>query len=188
MKRLVIIFLLLLTVASTLNAQENHGRTLNVGVGIGGYSGYYRYVGRSLPVLHIDYEFNAGRNFTLAPFANFFTYSNKYYWGNNSTPRARYTYRETVIPIGIKGTYYFDDIFQAGPNWDFYAAGSLGFAIVRRQWEDGYLGDTNYYKGGNSLFLDVHIGAEYHVNDQTGFYLDISSGVGSLGIAFHSVR
>ena len=28
--------------------------------------------------------------------------------GNNNTPYRYYTYRETVIPIGVKGTYYFD--------------------------------------------------------------------------------
>ena len=35
---------------------KNLGNTLNLGLGIGGYSGYYGYVGHSMPVLHVDYE------------------------------------------------------------------------------------------------------------------------------------
>jgi hypothetical protein len=33
-----------------------------------------------------------------------------------------YYYHETIIPIGVKGTYYFDQIFNANSDWDFYMA------------------------------------------------------------------
>jgi hypothetical protein len=181
MKRLITLTILFVgLIQFNASAQENHGRTANLGLGIGGYSGYYGYIGHPIPVFHFDYEFNVARNFTLAPFANFYSYSNRYNWNGNN-----YKYRETVIPIGAKGTFYFDELFNASSKWDFYAAGSLGFALVNRNWEAGYDGDTNYYRSGNNLFLDAHIGAEYHFSNRAGVFLDLSSGVSTIGLAFH---
>ena len=165
---------------SNSNAQSRYGRTLNLGLGVGGYSGYYKYAGRSLPVFHVNYEFDVAKSFTLAPFISLYTFNDRYYHNNGN-----YTYRETVIPIGIKGTYYFDDILNASSPWDFYLAGSLGFAIVNSRWDAGYTGDKNYYHGGSGLLLDVHIGAEYHFNNRVGVFLDLSSGVSTIGLAIH---
>lgn len=172
----------------TAKAQEKYGKTLNLGLGIGGYSGYYGYVGRSLPVFHIDYELDVAKNFTLAPFLNLYSYTHDYYWGNKSNPYRYYTYRETVIPIGLKGTYYFDDLLQANKKWDFYLAGSLGFAIVNSTWDNGYGGDREFYQRGSSLFLDIHVGAEYHFNSRVGAFLDLSSGVSTIGLAIHGTK
>jgi len=162
------------------NGGERYGKTLNLGLGIGGYSGYYGYVGHTMPVLHIDYEFDVANSFTLAPFVSFYTYSNDYYWDHGY-----YTYRETVIPLGVKGTYYFDKIFEANSNWDFYLAGSLGFAIVSESWDNNYYGDKNHFNHGSPLFLDLHLGAEYHFNNHIGMFLDLSTGVSTIGLAFH---
>jgi len=142
-------------------------------------------VGRSLPVIHLDYEFDVADNFTLAPFLSISTFSNNYYWGNNNIPYRYYNYRQTIIPIGLKGTYYFDDLLKAGGDWDFYLGGSLGFAIVRSRWDDGYNGDRDVYRNGNSLFLNLHIGTEYHFNERYGAFLDLSSGVSTIGLAIH---
>jgi len=168
---------LLMIIGTNLSAQqatysEKYGNTLNLGLGIGGYSGYYGYVGHSVPVFHINYEFGVANNFTLAPFATFFTYTEPYY-------------RETVIPIGVKGTYYFDRILNASSDWDFYLAGSLGFALVNTHWDENYNGDRSYYQGGNDTFLDLHVGAEYHINRKLGIFLDLSTGVSTIGLAIH---
>ena len=179
----IVLFVCILNISGF--AQENYGKTLNLGIGIGGYAGYYEYIGRSMPVFHLDYEFDVAKNFTLAPFLNFYRYTNSYYWGNNNHPYRYYNYSETVIPIGVKGTYYFDDIVKANSKWDFYLAGSLGFAIVNSHWDNDYTGDKNYYRGGNPVFLDAHIGAEYHFNNSIGAFLDLSSGVSTIGIAIH---
>jgi hypothetical protein len=174
------------TTTTTPNySSEKFGKTLNLGLGIGGYSGYYGYVGHTMPVLHIDYEFDALKNFTLAPFLSFYSYRNGYYWGNHDNPYKYYYYHETVIPIGVKGTYYFDQLLNANSNWDFYLAGSLGFAIVNSSWESDYYGDRNYYHNGSPLFLDLHAGAEYHINNRIGIFLDISTGVSTIGLAIH---
>jgi hypothetical protein len=118
-----------------------------------------------------------------APFITFYSYRNEYYWGNKYYPYGYYYYSQTVVPIGVKGTYYFDRILNAGPKWDFYLAGSLGFAIVSTTWDAGYYGDRNYYPGGSPLFFDIHAGAEYHINKKIGIFLDISSGVSTVGLA-----
>lgn len=186
MKKILIISLTILSLTNFSIAQEGSnpekfGKTLNLGVGLG----YYGYAGRSMPVLHADYEFDVARNFTLAPFINFYSYSRAYYWGNNDHPYRYYNYRETVIPIGVKGTYYFDELFHAGSKWDFYLAGSLGFAIVNSSWDNDYYGDRNVYSNARSLYFDGHIGAEYHMNAKTGLFLDLSSGVSTFGLAVH---
>lgn len=186
MKKLITLAILFVSIIHFNSyAQETYSRTLNVGLGVGGYAGYYKYAGRSLPVLSVNYEIGVAKNFTLAPFLSLYTFRDDYYWGNSKHPDRYYTYRETVIPIGVKGTYYFDDLLGAIPRWDFYLAGSLGLAIVSSRWENGYYGDANHYHSGNSLFLDIHIGAEYHFNSRIGAFLDLSSGVSTIGLAIH---
>lgn len=163
------------------SSPEKYGNTLNMGVGIG----YYGYVGHSMPVLHADYEFNVARNFTLAPFITYYSYQNNYYWGDNHNPYKYYSYRQTVIPIGVKGSYYFDQLLRAGSKWDFYLAGSLGFAMRRTTWDSGYYGQTTINQGSSGLYLDVHVGTEYHMNSKTGLFLDLSSGISTFGLAMH---
>jgi hypothetical protein len=151
---------------------EKYGRTLNLGLGIGGYAGYYGYVGTLVPVIHANYEFDVAPSFTLAPFITFYSHRHN-------------DYRETVVPIGVKGSYYFDRIFMAGPKWDFYLGASLGFALRSTQWNSGFTGNRDNYKMGRPLFLDLHLGAEYHITNKLGIFLDLTSGVSTIGLAFH---
>lgn len=175
---LALLSLFLLVGSSNLSAQkrifsENYSG-LNLGLGLGGYYGYYGYYNQALPVFHINYEFDVANSFTLAPFLSFSSYRYD-----------RYYYNQTIIPIGVKGTYYFDQLLNANSDWDFYLAGSLGFAIVKSSWDNGYNGDTNYYRDGSPLFLDLHIGTEYHLNNRLGIFLDLSTGVSTVGLAIH---
>ena len=58
------IFILLLFLGMTVtnlsaqdsNYSEKHGNTLNLGFGVGGYSGYYGNTVSTLPVFNINYE------------------------------------------------------------------------------------------------------------------------------------
>ncbi|MEQ8535603.1 MAG: hypothetical protein RIB86_27340, partial [Imperialibacter sp.] len=72
MKKLFILPALLCLLQLDGKAQESFGNTLNLGLGVGGYSGYYGYIGHSLPVLSLNYEFDVAPNFTLAPFVSFY--------------------------------------------------------------------------------------------------------------------
>ena len=183
MKKIIILTGLLLMVFHFNGySQEHYGKTLNLGVGVGGYGGFYKYAGRSIPVININYEIDVVKNFTLAPFASIYTFKENYFYNNNNR---YYKYSEVVIPIGIKGYYYFDDLLNVTSDWDIYAGASLGMAIVNSTWEAGYTGDRNYYNNGNTLFLDLHIGASYHFNERFGAYLDLSSGVSTFGIQIH---
>ncbi len=186
--KITLFILFVLCVVKNGNAQEQHtqrqeyyGNTLNIGVGLG----YYGYVGHSLPVLHADYEIDVARNFTLAPFIGYYSYQNYNYWGDPQYQYRNYYYRETVIPIGVKAFYYFDNLLHANSNWDFYLAGSLGIAIRSTVWESGYYGATTVNDGSGPLYLDLHVGAEYHITKKTGIYLDLSTGVSTLGLGFH---
>jgi len=191
MKKIILILLATAFMAGSSIAQETsgketsttekYGKTLNAGIGIG----YYGYDGHSSPVLHADFEFDVAKNFTLAPFITYYSYQNYYYWGNPHYPYRDYSYRQTVIPIGVKGTYYFDQLLKAGPKWDFYLAASLGFAIRKTTWENGYYGETVVQNGSSGLYLDAHIGAEYHLTKKLGLFLDLSTGFSTFGLAAH---
>ncbi len=192
MKKLIIISTLFLTLfTAKTNAQdkpeaEKYGNTLNLGAGIG-YNGY---VGHSFPIGMINYEFDIARNFTLAPFVGIYSYRNYYYWGNPNKPYyddsyRLYSYRVTAVPVGVKGSYYFDQLFRANPKWDFYASGSVGFVFRTVTWENGYYGDEHVYQNASPLYLDAHVGAEYHMTEKAGLFLDLSTGVSTFGLAVH---
>jgi hypothetical protein len=167
------------------SAQEQYGNTLNLGLGIGGYAGYYSYAGRTLPVFHLDYEIDIARNLTFAPFVSLHSYTRDHYWGNPNKPHQYYRYRQIAVPIGLKGFYYFDSFLKANEKWDIYLAGSLGFVLVSHRWDAGYGGDRDIYRAPLLLF-DLHIGAEYHINQRLGIFLDLSSGVSTIGLAIHT--
>jgi hypothetical protein len=181
MKKIILITFSLLTLTgTTIRAQEvipaeKYGRTLNGGLGIG----YYGYVGHLMPVIHANYEFDVAKNLTFAPFITYYSYQSNYYWGRD------YSYRQTVIPVGVKATYYFDKLLKAGTNWDFYLAGSIGVAIRKTTWESGYYGETSVRHGSSGLYLDGHIGSEYHLNNNFGLFLDLSTGISTFGLAIH---
>ena len=186
MKKLIL--LLIITIGICVNegyGQEKYGKTANLGLGIG----YYGYINHSVPVLHFNYEFDVAKDFTIAPFITFYSYRYDHYWGNPNKPYKYYTYRRMVIPIGAKGTYYFDDLLDANAKWDFYMGASLGLNLYRETWSDGYEGDRDFYRGHRSnVYLDLHAGAEYHFNERIGMFLDLSTGVSTIGIAIHGKR
>lgn len=167
--------------AQEITSPEKFGKSFNLGVG----TGYYRYAGYSTPVIHVGYEFDVAKNLTLAPFINYCSYLKNDYWEHNHYPYRNYTYRETVMPIGFKGTYYFDNLLKANSKWDFYLASSLGFAILYSSWDNAHYKDEYIYRDVHSLYFDMHIGAEYHVSQKAGLFLDLSSGVSTFGLAIH---
>jgi hypothetical protein len=182
MKKLYLLTLVLFGMMGTkLNAQEEYGHTLNIGAGIG----YYGYIGHTTPAIMLNYEFDLPGDFTVAPFIGFYSYSNYYYWGDQNYPYRNYSYRETVVPLGAKFAYYFDDLLHAGKRWDFYGAASLGVAFHTVTWENGYYGDRSVSSDASPLYLNLHIGARYYVSDKVGLFLDLSTGMSTVGVSFH---
>lgn len=183
MKKIVIALFALFTLSTQSFAQsaypEKFGRTLNLAAGIGYYG-----PSSALPMLHLNYEFDVFRNFTLAPFISVLTHRGYTYWGSDNFPYRNYSYRETVIPMGLKGTYYFDELFKAGPKWDFYVGTSVGFAYSRVTWENGYYGGSTA-RLVNPFYVAMHIGSEYHMSSKAGVFLDLSNNVSTIGFGFH---
>lgn len=190
MKKLIIASTLLLTSfvieCKAQETAEKYGKTLNLGVGIG----YHGYIGQSVPVAMMNYEFDVAKNFTIAPFIGVYSYQNYYYWGNPNKPNwdasyRRYSYRTVVVPVGAKATYYFDQLFRANSKWDFYASGSIGVSFRTTTWEDDYYGDRSVYQKQSPLYLNAHVGAEYHLSQKAGLFLDLSTGISTFGLALH---
>jgi hypothetical protein len=191
MKKIITSIILSATIALSAIAQdkpapEKYGSTLNLGAGVG----YYGYIGHTLPVGMLNFEFDVARNFTLAPFVGIYSHRHSYYWGNPGKPYEdpsyrMYSYRVISVPVGAKGTYYFDQLFRANPKWDFYAAGSLGFVFRNVIWDNEYYGDKHVYRTASPLYLDAHVGAEYHMTEKAGLFLDLSTGVSTFGLAIH---
>jgi len=189
--KIIITVLLLAPFFKSVNAQdvsdhEKYGKTLNLGAGVG----YYGYIGHPVPVGSLNFEFDVARNFTLAPFVGFYAYRTYYYWGDpdksyQDPSYRQYSYQTITVPAGLKGTYYFDELFHAHSDWDFYAAASAGFIFRSVLWDSDYYGNRNVYKSYSPLYLNAHIGAEYHINKKTGIFLDLSTGVSTFGLALH---
>lgn len=146
---------------------ETYGNTLNVGLGLN-YGSYSSLV----PAFSINYEFdiNKAPGLTIAPFISFYSYSGAYYY-------------HSMIPIGAKGTYYFDALLNAPPRWDFYGALSLGFVINNVDYDYYYYGPRNIERRG-PMFASLHAGAQYNFSQRFGLYLDLSTGMSTLGAAF----
>lgn len=191
MTKLTAILLFLLGIISLDNkaqqptASEKYGKTLSLGLGIGGYSGFYRYANHPITVLHLNYNLDVVQNFTAGVFANFSTYTKTYYWGDQNNSFQYYHYRETIIPLGIKAVYYFDQILRANPKWDFYLGGSCGYVLSNSNWDNGYAGDKNHFHSAAPIFLAFDIGSVYHINEELGIFLNVSNTVSTLGITIH---
>jgi len=171
-------------IAQTTNTAEKHGMVLNLNAGLG----YYFYVGRTLPVTSINFQFDVFKNFTLAPAIGMYSFNKNYLWRDSNLPIDTYRYytcNVTVIPIGVKGTYYFDELLNASSKWDIYTAVSTGFLYTFIVWEQGYRGNVNEYKASAPLYFALHVGGAYHLNHRAALVADLSTNVSSIGIAIN---
>jgi len=157
------------------------GNTLN----IAGQLGYSVYAGEFVPVVYADYEFEIADNFTLAPSVEYYSYQNQSYWGDATNAYKNYTYRESLIPLGCKGSYYLNNLLNTGNRWDVYVAVSFEYIIRTTNWDDGNTDKPMVNNGASALAANMHIGTEYHVDKRFGMYVDLSTGVSVLGIAIH---
>ena len=106
----------------------------------------------SISAINVNYEFQVADAITVAPVAlvDF----------------------DGDFGIGVKGTYYFDALFNLTDPWDTYAGLDLG------------------YKFNNSDFgIGIFIGGEWHFSDKWGLLLEIGGGNlsfgGAIGAAVH---
>ncbi|HEY4798040.1 MAG TPA: hypothetical protein VII99_03085 [Bacteroidia bacterium] len=170
------------TSAQRIANYEKYGRMLNIGMGVGNY----KYADHSMPVLHANYEIDVVKYLTLAPFVTFYTHRSNLFWGNTFNTYKNYSYRETVIPFGLKGSVYYDKLVNAGIKWDFNISVSAGVFLRSILWDNNYYGDKTVLSPKNEgFFLDMHAGARYHFNRHLGMFLDFSTGVSTFGLSVH---
>ncbi len=176
--------LVLLSAMEELKAGEQYGKTLNFGLGSSWY-GHYR-----VPVnmLHLNYEFDVAKQVTIAPFISYYIHNYGGYYAHPRFSYRTYRYYETLIPIGVKGNFYLDDAIHLNKQWDMYLGASLGAGIIRTSRTVVYDNDKyvyrNVYGGTTPLFLDIHLGGRYHINERVGVFLDLSTAISSIGLSF----
>jgi hypothetical protein len=146
---------------SSASFSERFGNTLNIAVGGPYFPGWGR-----APYFTANYEFLVAPNLTLAPFVGAMAYNRSYFVGSLLEK-----YSQRLLVVGGKGTYYFDDLLRLGPSWDLYAGLSLGFVSNSLTWASW--GTHSAVEEVTPFYLDVHLGAEYHITRRTGLILDV---------------
>ncbi len=181
MKKIFIVLLIFLTkcginsLALEISNPEEYGKILNLSAGIG----YCSYMGNLRPVAHIDYEFEMSEYFTIAPFMNIHSNSRLYCWSRKNYQYLFNNNKEIIIPLGVKGSYYFGKLLGIGSDWDFYAGGSVVFAMIN----SSSFGEKTVYHAASPIYFDMHMGAKYRLNYETSLFLDISSGISAFGLS-----
>ncbi len=176
-----VVLLLLLFNNLESKGQENNtepfGRSFNMGMG----PGYFSTEILPAPFFTINYEYDILNNLTIAPFLGFVSYK-----GDASVIASRYYYYwATILPFGIKTSYYLDQVLKIPCRWDVYIACSVGFTYINKTWDYGYPGIKGGIPGLREEYLHAHLGVEYHINRTTGLFVDLSTGVAVAGISLH---
>ena len=72
------------------------------------------------------------------------------------------------INLGVKGNYYFDNLFGISDDaWDVYGGTNVGYSIFN--------GDDNGVDESDVNF-GLQVGGRYFWNDKWGFYVEIAGG------------
>ena len=82
----------------------------------------------------------------------------------------------SYLTVGVKGNYYFDNLVNLLPAFDFYAGANVGY---------GFKIDDNP-NNDNDLDLGLQVGGRWFWSEKWGLYLEIGGGklggTGGLGI------
>jgi len=72
------------------------------------------------------------------------------------------------LNIGVKGNYYFDNVFGISDDaWDVYGGLNAGYSV--------YMGD-NDKDNESDINLGLHVGGRWFWNDKWGVYLEFAGG------------
>lgn len=156
---------------------EPFGRTFNMGMG----PSYYSSKILPSPFYSINYEYDIFNNITIAPFVGFASFRSE----PSIIASRYYYYRATILPFGIKTTYYLDNLLKIPCRWDVYIACSLGYTYINKKWDYGYPGINDKIPGIREEYLQAGIGIEYHISRNTGFFIDVSTNAATAGISLH---
>lgn len=103
--------------------------------------------------INVNYEFQVADQITVAPVALI-------------------VFDDGDFGIGVKGTYYFDVLFNLTDPWDTYAGLDLGYLFDR-----------------SDFGIGIFIGGEWHFAEKWGLLLELGGGNlsfgGAVGAAVH---
>lgn len=152
---LVILSTVLIASANAQNEPaEKFGKVLNLGLNLPN--------GKYLLMPTINYEFDIARNVTLAPVVEGYAVRDNVFGSDNESGAA--------FVFAAKGCYYFDQLFHAGPKWDFYAGVSAGFAYESITDKE----DNTTEKSIKRVNPKAHVGAQLNIKSNMGLFLDVS--------------
>jgi len=177
-KQLLLIAVLILGaidgMAQSKSSFTKGNNLFNVGVGIGSPffgSGYES----SLPVNpSISYE--RGVSDAISVGGQLSYASAKYDAGFN------YTFKESAIYIGARGSYHFNELLKLSPKFDLYGGTSLGYVTVSVSDNQGSFTGT-----ASGFGFGLYAGAKYYFGSSTAIYSELgyeSLSFLNLGIAF----
>ncbi len=156
--------LIVLGVMQTANAQYQKGdKLVNLGVGLGTYGAGGLGFGGS-------FEYGIHDAISVGAIAG---YSGTSYYGSSFS----------VITIGARGSYHFNELLKLGNDKiDLYAGAGLAYRKVSWDALSGVLG--NNYGGG--VFPLIHLGGKYYFSNNLAGYVELGSGFGTaqVGVAF----
>lgn len=179
MKKQLLFIALFTFSALAVNAQSkssfNKGDNLfNVGVGIGspyfgtGYSS-------SIPVNpSVSYEVGVSNAISVGGQVSYA--SSKYDGGFN------YTFKESAIYFGARGSYHFNELLKLNPKFDLYGGASLGYVTVSISDNQSTVTGT-----ASGFGFGLYAGGKYYLGKGTAIYSELgyqSLSFLNVGIAF----
>ncbi len=168
---LLSVFTLFFTNASFAQFEplSDGAKMLSAGVGATGWG---------IPV-YVRYEQGIAKNFTLGGGLSYQSYRERY---SNSK------WRHTIFGVNIRGSYHFNELFNANSDWDFYAGGSVGFYSWNTKWDDTGTQYDYDGRGNGGMSLGGHVGARYFVNEKIALNAEVGGGSvisgGTFGVTF----
>ena len=163
MKKLSIVYLVLISSVTYLNAQAPLGKggtQLNAGLGFSNWG---------VPI-YAGLDFGVHPDITIGPQLSYRSYSERYreFQGNI------YRYNHSIFVLGFTGNYHFNTLLQIPKQWNVYAGLTLGYYIWTSP--SGYLGNR-----GSGIGLDAQIGGRYFFSEKFGVNLEFGGGTTSGG-------
>lgn len=177
---------ILLALVCVLTLSETHAQTVSkgdrmIGVGIGFFnqirpSGFTT----NLPPIQLQYEHGLFDNFTLSGLVGFST-SSFIDKGYRTIPFSPYVYEYqeyewnvTNIVIGLKGTYYFDELIDLPDNLVPYGSLMLAHNIVSENVTmragSEFLNPSLDPVNQSESFVGLVVGAKYFLGDNLSIY------------------
>lgn len=80
-------------------------------------------------------------------------------------PTAFTNFDLNYLTLGVKGNYYFDELFGLPSAWDVYGGANVGFGI--------YMGDGT---DSSELDLGLQVGGRWFWSEKWGVYAEIGGG------------